>query len=147
MMGRASIRAFSTEVDLPDIGAWSGCASVPSESDYGWMCGAAKMQARKWKSVPRGPSPIRTRRLVRAFGCFAGGRHQIRCGVASPIRILAVDDHPLLREGIAALVNSQPDMKLIAEAANGREAIEQLVMAVECSEQSELANQVMHLPL
>jgi DNA-binding NarL/FixJ family response regulator len=45
--------------------------------------------------------------------------------VASPIRILAVDDHPLLREGIVALVNSQPDMKLIAEAANGREAIEQ----------------------
>jgi DNA-binding NarL/FixJ family response regulator len=45
--------------------------------------------------------------------------------VASPIRILAVDDHPLLREGIAALVNSQPDMKLIAEAANGREAVEQ----------------------
>jgi DNA-binding NarL/FixJ family response regulator len=44
--------------------------------------------------------------------------------VASPIRILAVDDHPLLREGIAALVNSQPDMKLIAQAANGREAIE-----------------------
>lgn len=45
--------------------------------------------------------------------------------MASPIRILAVDDHPLLREGIAALVNSQPDMKLIAEASNGREAIEQ----------------------
>jgi DNA-binding NarL/FixJ family response regulator len=45
--------------------------------------------------------------------------------VASPIRILAVDDHPLLREGIAALVNSQPDTKLIAEAANGREAVEQ----------------------
>ena len=45
--------------------------------------------------------------------------------MASPIRILAVDDHPLLREGIAALVNSQPDMKLIAQAANGREAIEQ----------------------
>jgi len=44
--------------------------------------------------------------------------------VASTIRILAVDDHPLLREGIAALVNSQPDMKLIAQAANGREAIE-----------------------
>ncbi len=45
--------------------------------------------------------------------------------MANPIRILAVDDHPLLREGIAALVNSQPDMKLVAEAANGREAIEQ----------------------
>jgi DNA-binding NarL/FixJ family response regulator len=39
------------------------------------------------------------------------------------IRILAVDDHPLLREGIAALVNAEPDMKLIAEACNGEEAV------------------------
>lgn len=43
----------------------------------------------------------------------------------SPIRILAVDDHPLLREGIAALLASQPDMKLVAEASDGREAIAQ----------------------
>jgi len=42
-----------------------------------------------------------------------------------PIRILSVDDHSLLREGIAALVASQPDMELAAEASNGREAIEQ----------------------
>jgi DNA-binding NarL/FixJ family response regulator len=42
----------------------------------------------------------------------------------SVIRILTVDDHPLLRKGIAALVNSEPDMKLIAEASNGSEAIE-----------------------
>jgi DNA-binding NarL/FixJ family response regulator len=40
------------------------------------------------------------------------------------IRILSVDDHALLREGIAALVNVEPDMKLVAEASNGREAIE-----------------------
>jgi DNA-binding NarL/FixJ family response regulator len=40
------------------------------------------------------------------------------------IRILAVDDHALLRKGIAALVNAEPDMKLIAEASNGREALE-----------------------
>jgi DNA-binding NarL/FixJ family response regulator len=42
-----------------------------------------------------------------------------------PIRILVVDDHPLLREGIAALVNAESDMKLVAEASNGQEAIEQ----------------------
>ena len=40
------------------------------------------------------------------------------------IRILTVDDHVLLRKGIAALVNAEPDMKLIAEAANGQEAID-----------------------
>ncbi len=41
------------------------------------------------------------------------------------IRILSVDDHPLLRDGIAALVASQPDMKVVAEGSNGREAIQQ----------------------
>jgi DNA-binding NarL/FixJ family response regulator len=40
------------------------------------------------------------------------------------IRILAVDDHPLFRSGIAALLATQPDMNLVAEASNGREAIE-----------------------
>ena len=42
----------------------------------------------------------------------------------SLIRILTVDDHPILRKGIAALVNAEPDLKLIAEAANGKEAIQ-----------------------
>lgn len=42
----------------------------------------------------------------------------------SLIRILTVDDHPLLRKGIAALVNVESDMKLVAEASNGEEAIE-----------------------
>jgi DNA-binding NarL/FixJ family response regulator len=40
------------------------------------------------------------------------------------IRILTVDDHALLRKGIAALVNAEPDMKLVGEASNGQEAIE-----------------------
>ncbi|HXK06573.1 MAG TPA: response regulator transcription factor [Verrucomicrobiae bacterium] len=38
---------------------------------------------------------------------------------------MAVDDHPLFRSGIAALLAAQPDMSLVAEAANGREAIQQ----------------------
>ena len=40
------------------------------------------------------------------------------------IRLLTVDDHPLLREGIAALIGSQTDMQLVAEAANGHEALD-----------------------
>lgn len=41
------------------------------------------------------------------------------------IRVLCVDDHPLMREGIAAILNNQPDMEIVAEASNGREALEQ----------------------
>jgi DNA-binding NarL/FixJ family response regulator len=44
--------------------------------------------------------------------------------VPKMIRILAVDDHPLLRKGLAAVVNAESDMKLVAEASNGEDAIE-----------------------
>jgi DNA-binding NarL/FixJ family response regulator len=41
------------------------------------------------------------------------------------IRVLTVDDHPVVRNGIAGLVGDQPDMVLVGEASNGREAIQQ----------------------
>jgi DNA-binding NarL/FixJ family response regulator len=44
---------------------------------------------------------------------------------AGAIRILTVDDHPMLREGIAAVLAGEEDMVLVAEASNGREGIEQ----------------------
>ena len=43
---------------------------------------------------------------------------------AGGIRVFCVDDHPLLREGIAAIIKSQPDMQLIGEAATGKEGLE-----------------------
>ena len=45
--------------------------------------------------------------------------------MTNTIRIMAADDHVLLRRGIAAIIASQPDMSLVAEASNGREAVEQ----------------------
>ena len=45
-------------------------------------------------------------------------------GGAGKIQVLGVDDHPLLREGIAAVINSQPDMTLVAQATSGAEAIQ-----------------------
>jgi DNA-binding NarL/FixJ family response regulator len=40
------------------------------------------------------------------------------------IRVMCIDDHPLLRQGIVAMINSQPDMVLVAEGATGREGIQ-----------------------
>jgi DNA-binding NarL/FixJ family response regulator len=45
--------------------------------------------------------------------------------MTNPIRVLAADDHVLLRRGIASTIATQPDMTLVAEATNGREAVEQ----------------------
>jgi DNA-binding NarL/FixJ family response regulator len=45
--------------------------------------------------------------------------------IPAPIRILCVDDHQVVRQGIAGLVELEADMELVAEASNGREAIQQ----------------------
>ena len=52
-------------------------------------------------------------------------RGEVMTDGSSLIRILAADDHPLLRNGVVGLVTDQPDMKLVAEASSGLEAIQQ----------------------
>ena len=46
-------------------------------------------------------------------------------GEAAKIRVFSVDDHPLLNEAIAAIINSQPDMQLVAQATSGSDAVRQ----------------------
>lgn len=54
-----------------------------------------------------------------------GTELEVTMSAKSSIRILSVDDHPMLREGIAAVLGTESDMVLVAEASNGREAVEQ----------------------
>jgi DNA-binding NarL/FixJ family response regulator len=48
----------------------------------------------------------------------------IRVTSPSPIRVLAADDHPLIRAGLVAFLATEPDLRVVAEAANGEEALE-----------------------
>src|SRR3954469_14015548 len=52
------------------------------------------------------------------------GERRVGMSEHARIRVFSVDDHPLLREGIAAIINSQPDMLLVAQASSGTEAIQ-----------------------
>jgi DNA-binding NarL/FixJ family response regulator len=47
---------------------------------------------------------------------------------SQPIRVIIADDHPIVREGLGALIKSQKDMKVVSEAANGRQAVQQFLL-------------------
>ena len=47
--------------------------------------------------------------------------------MTEPIRILIVDDHPIVRDGLVAILSTQPDLQVVAEAASGAEALQLLV--------------------
>src|SRR6201997_3984302 len=69
------------------------------------------------------------KKLATAVGLNCSGKRGFMSAgpssIKGAIRIMAVDDHPLLRQGIAAIIKTQPDMELIAEACDGGEAIAQ----------------------
>src|SRR5580693_2310214 len=126
-----------------DTGGCPGCASGPSESAPSSVSGAARWPAPRWNFWSRAKSL--SSRIHPATGPD-GSRASIRVNprqrlryptmvgsmsmseetmtTPAPIRVLSVDDHPLLREGIAAIINNQPDMLLVADASSGSEALQ-----------------------
>src|SRR5580693_9984055 len=86
------------------------------------------MRERKWNCAFL-PAPPTRRQIANVPGCCKSlperQRHKVVTAGSSQIRILAVDDHPVVRQGIAGLLGVQQDMVLVGEASNGREAIQQ----------------------
>src|SRR5271163_4060540 len=111
--------------DGMDTGVCQACASAPNKSARNSRCGAKSERVRKWSCEFEAPLFTRRRAAVAVFGYSAKRRKDLMSADRGPIRVLSVDDHPLLREAVAALLASQSDVTLVAEASNGHEAIEQ----------------------
>src|ERR1700693_3427453 len=122
---------LSVRVRAPDIGGCPECANAPRALEGSSKSGvnAGPEPKSGWSSLP--PLLMANRRCLTDCG-RCERRLEVQMGIspkmdASPaeIRVLSVDDHALIREGIAALIANQNDMRLVAEASNGREAVEQ----------------------
>ena len=70
--------------------------------------------------------PAGRRARASACGCRSAGGSVMVAGTddRKKIRVILADDHPVVRDGLAAMVNRQPDMEVVAEAGDGEEAIE-----------------------
>src|SRR5260370_3080812 len=86
------------------------------------MSGASRGRAGTYGR--RLPPPLSREQPVIGLDAGYSARREVMSIEPRPIRSLSVDDHALLRGGIAALVNAESDMRLVAEASNGKEAIE-----------------------
>lgn len=71
-----------------------------------------------------GVARMRWRTIGRQFSTIVALERAIAMA-SPPIRILSVEDHPVFREGLNAIIASQPDMELVAQASNGAEALEE----------------------
>src|SRR5882762_3481651 len=124
MMEQASTLQSSSRDIAPGTGAFRECANARQASAGNSTSGASWELGRRWSSLFLELSRTRLQQSAADFSLSRIRGDAFMAVPPSPIRILAVDDHPLLREGIAALIANQSDLSLVAEAATGHEAVE-----------------------
>src|SRR5260370_7618034 len=107
------------------IGAWPVCVSVRNDLVENWRWGVSLERAPRLNCAYPPRLFMDHLRFETTSGYFGKRRRTIMNTTPNPIRILLADDHPVLRQGIQALAADEADMQFVAEASNGREAIEQ----------------------
>jgi len=125
MMEQELTQTFSQKEGAPGIGDWLEWKNAQNVLAADWTCGASPELARRWNCEFRDTLHIHFSPLARFWGSSEERRARMLTSVPSPIRILCVDDHAIVREGIVALLGSQIDMQVVAQAGSGFEALEE----------------------